>query len=112
MPPIASRSLVQKTPRTDAAYGRITVGQGIVIDPLHPQQATVFALVMNDQELRLFQKKLEQSFPERVEEAEADPVVVAQLGRDRPPDRACRERPPARSSFPATCRTGSHHGPT
>jgi hypothetical protein len=73
-------SLVQKTPRTDAAYGRITISQGIVIDPLHPKEATVFALVMNDQELQHFQKKLEQSFPERVEAAEADPIVVAQLG--------------------------------
>jgi anti-sigma factor RsiW len=72
--------LVQKMPRTDAAYGRITVSQGIVIDPLHPNEATVFALVMNDEELKHFQKKLEQRFPERVEDGEADPVVVAQLG--------------------------------
>jgi hypothetical protein len=72
--------LVQKTPRTDAVYGRITVSQGIVIDPLHPSEATVFALVMNDQELDHFRKKLEQSFPKAVEEAEPDPIVVAQLG--------------------------------
>ena len=71
--------LVQKTPRTEARYGRITVSQGIVIDPLHPQKATVFALVLNEQELRNFQKKLEQSFPQRVEDAEADPIVVGQL---------------------------------
>ena len=71
--------LVQTTPRTEARYGRIVVSQGIVIDPLHPQKATVFALVMNEQELRNFQKKLEQSFPDRVEDAEADPIVVAQL---------------------------------
>jgi anti-sigma factor RsiW len=72
--------LVQTTPRTDAGYGRITVSQGIVIDPLHPNEATVFALVMNDEELKHFQKKLEQSFPKRVEDGEADPVVVSQLG--------------------------------
>ena len=71
--------LVQKTPRTKATYGRITISQGIVIDPLHPQKATVFALVLNEQELRLFQKKLEQSFPQGVEDSEADPIVVAQL---------------------------------
>jgi hypothetical protein len=71
--------LVQKTPRTEAKYGRITVSQGIVIDPLHPNEATVFAMVLNEQELRHFQTKLEQSFPERVEDAEADPIVVAQL---------------------------------
>jgi len=71
--------LVQKTPRTEAAYGRITVSQGIVIDPRHPNEATVFALVLNEQELRHFQKKLEQSFPERVEDAAPDPGVVTQL---------------------------------
>jgi hypothetical protein len=71
--------LVQKTPRTEATYARITVSQGIVIDPLHPNEATVFALVMNEQELRNFRKTLEQSFPQHVEEASADPFLVTQL---------------------------------
>jgi len=71
--------LVKTSPRTEARYGRITVSQGIVIDPLHPQKATVFALVLNEQELKLFQKKLEQKFPQRVEDAEADSIVVGQL---------------------------------
>jgi hypothetical protein len=71
--------LVQKTPRTEATYARITVSQGIVIDPLHPNEATVFALVMNEQELRNFRKTLEQSFPQHVEEAGADPFLVTQL---------------------------------
>jgi hypothetical protein len=71
--------LVQKTPRTEASYGRITVSQGIVIDPRHPNEATVFALVMNEQEQRHFQRRLEQSFPQRVEDTEADPAVVTQL---------------------------------
>jgi hypothetical protein len=72
--------LVQTTPRTDAAYGRIAVSQGIVVDPLRPNEATVFALVMNEDELKHFKRKLEQSFPQGVEDTEADPVVVAQLG--------------------------------
>jgi hypothetical protein len=71
--------LVQKTPRTEASYGRITVSQGIVIDPRHPNEATVFALVMNEQELGHFQKKLKQSFPGRVDDVAADPAVVTQL---------------------------------
>jgi anti-sigma factor RsiW len=71
--------LVQKTPRTEATYGRITVSQGIIIDPQHPNEATVFALVMNDQELEIFQKRLAQSFPQQVEERGADPAVVTQL---------------------------------
>jgi hypothetical protein len=71
--------LVRKTPRTESAFGRITVAQGIVIDPLHPNEATVFALVMNEQELRHFRRKLQQSFPEHVEETGADPAVVTHL---------------------------------
>jgi len=71
--------LVQKTPRTEATYGRITISQGIIIDPQHPNEATVFALVMNDQELEIFQKRLAQSFPQQVEECGADPAVVTQL---------------------------------
>jgi len=71
--------IVKKTPRTEATYGRITVSQGIVIDPRHPNEATVFALVMNEQEQRNFQKRLEEEFPRRVEDASADPEVVTQL---------------------------------
>jgi hypothetical protein len=71
--------LVQTTPRTEASFAKIIVSQGIIIDPRHPNEATVFALVMNDQEQRLFQKKLEQSFPQRVQEVGADPVLVTQL---------------------------------
>jgi hypothetical protein len=78
--PDGVEQIVQQTPRTDATYGRITVSQGIVVDPLHPGEATVFALVMNEEELKLFRKRLEQAFPESVEDAEADPVVCAQLG--------------------------------
>jgi hypothetical protein len=71
--------LVKDTPRTDAAYGRITVSQGIVIDPRHPNEAAVFVLVMNDQELRRFQKRLELAFPQQVEETGVEPAVVTQL---------------------------------
>lgn len=73
--------LVQKTPRTEATYGRITVTHGIVIDPRHPNEATVFAMVMNDQELRHFQEQLQRSCaPDvQVEDADADPGVVTQL---------------------------------
>jgi hypothetical protein len=71
--------LVQTTPRTEATYGRITVSQGIVIDPRHPNEAAVFVLVMNDQEVRRFQKRLELAFPQQVESVNAEPAVVTQL---------------------------------
>ena len=72
-------SLLQQTPRGEPRYGRITVSQGIVIDPKHPDQATVFALVMNEQELRQLREKLEETFPDDFEESIAEPGVVTQL---------------------------------
>ncbi len=72
-------TLLQQSPRGEPRYGRITISQGIVIDPKHPDQATVFALVMNDQELRQLQEKLTKNFPNAVEESIAEPSVVTQL---------------------------------
>ena len=71
--------LIQKTRRSRPDYGRITVSQGIVIDPRHPDEAIVFALVMDDDELEQFQRQLKQTFPDAVEKADADPEVVTQL---------------------------------
>ena len=71
--------LLEKTPRRTASFGRITVSQGIVIDPDHPGEATVFAVVMDDRELKTFQGELEQSFPSAVEESGPRPEVVTQL---------------------------------
>lgn len=72
-------ALLKQTPRGEPFYGRITISQGIVIDPKHPDQATVFALVMNDRELRQLQAKLDETFPKAVEESIAEPSVVTQL---------------------------------
>ena len=72
-------SLLQQTPRGEPRYGRITVSQGIVIDPKHPDQATVFAVVMNEQELRQLREKLDETFPDDFEESVAEPGVVTQL---------------------------------
>ena len=73
--------LIRDTPRASPAYGRITIGQGIVIDPKHPNRATVFAVAMDERELRSLKAKLRETFPGSVEDADADPVVVAQLAR-------------------------------
>jgi|GEM_PF-1361459 len=71
--------LVRHTPRLNPSFGKITVSQGIVIDPNHPNQATVFALVMDQNEIAQFRNRLKQDLPTPVEEKEADPTVVTQL---------------------------------
>jgi hypothetical protein len=71
--------LVRRTPRIDPVFGKITVTQGIVIDPKHPNEATVFALVMDQREVEQFRNQLKQDFPTQFEETAPDPSVVTQL---------------------------------
>lgn len=71
--------LVRSAPRLDPAYGQITVSQGIVIDPKHPNKATVFALVLDDREMKQLRDKLNAEFPHAVQEEPADPSMVTRL---------------------------------
>ncbi|WP_254053372.1 anti-sigma factor family protein [Singulisphaera sp. GP187] len=71
--------LVRGIPRLDPLFGKITVSQGIVIDPKHPNQATVFALVMDQDEVEQFRNRLKLDFPAEFEEIVPDPMVVTQL---------------------------------
>jgi len=71
--------LVRDTARLDPLFGKITVSQGIVIDPKHPNEATVFALVMDQDEVEQFRNRLKLDFPTQFEETSPDPVVVTQL---------------------------------
>ena len=64
---------------TQFNYYKITIAQGIVIDPRHPDEATVFALVVNPNELNSLRDRLWTVFRDRVEEAPVDPKVVTQL---------------------------------
>jgi hypothetical protein len=52
-----------------------------VIDPRHPDQATVFALVVNPTELALLRKRLREELKvkDQVEEHTVDPAIVTQL---------------------------------
>ncbi len=70
-------SIVEQT--TQFNYYRITISQGIVIDPRHPDQATVFALVVGPHELHRLGQQLHKALHDRVEEADAEPEVVTQL---------------------------------
>ena len=91
--------LLETTPRRNSTYGRFTVSQGIVIDPDHPGEATVFAVVLDDHELRQLRARLDESFPEKVTEADPRPEVVTEPGRGRSglrpagDDRRDRDRP-------------------
>ena len=70
-------SLVERTTHHD--YYKITVSQGIVIDPHHPGKATVFAVVLDPGELDPFRKQLRDAFKDRLEDNEIDPAVTMQL---------------------------------
>jgi hypothetical protein len=70
-------SVVEHTTRHD--YFKITIAQGIVIDPRHPDQATVFALVLDESELATLRSRLQDAFKDQVREDVVDPGVAAQL---------------------------------
>ena len=70
--------MLEKTPMRHARFGRLTLSQGVIIDPARPGKATVYAVVMEESELREFSKTLRMTFPE-VMEAEPRPEVVTQL---------------------------------
>jgi hypothetical protein len=70
-------SVVERTTRFH--FYKITISQGIVIDPRHPDQATVFALVVNPNELDTLRRRLRTALMDRVEEPVVDPSIVTQL---------------------------------
>jgi len=118
-------------------YYRITVSQGIVIDPKHPGEATVFALVLEDSQLDTFRARLKKVLSDRVEEHQVEPAVVAQLAdigqilaiqpdpvgdviipdsprmaqlRDEPTLEQERSRPGVERSFPGRPERDTHSG--
>ena len=70
-------SVVERTTRF--GFFKITVSQGIVIDPRHPDQATVFALLVNPKELGRLRDQLKEALPDMIDETPADPGIVTQL---------------------------------
>jgi hypothetical protein len=70
-------SVVEHTTR----YGffKITVRQGIKIDPRHPEEATVFALIVNPAELNLLRDQLKVALPDICEETSVDREIVTRL---------------------------------
>jgi len=70
-------SIVERTTRFD--FFKITVSQGIVIDPRHPDEATVFAFVVNPNQLDRFHEQLKVALPGLVELEPVNPVIATQL---------------------------------
>ncbi len=70
-------SIVERTTHRD--YFKITVSQGIVIDPSHPDKATVFAVVLDENELEPFRDRLQRAFSDRLQEEDVNPLLVVQL---------------------------------
>ena len=70
-------SVVERTTRFN--FCKITVAQGIVIDPRHPDQATVFAFLANPNEVDRVLDQLKSVMPDAIEEAPADPMILTQL---------------------------------
>jgi hypothetical protein len=64
---------------TRFGFYKISISQGIVIDPRHPEEATVFALLVNPNQLDRLREQLRVALPDLVEEPTADPAVVTQL---------------------------------
>ncbi len=82
--------IVEQTTRFN--FYRFTISQGVVIDPRHPDQATVFALAVGPRELDGLRHSLRAALNGRVEEADVDPAIVARLA-EIGQVQACRPSP-------------------
>jgi anti-sigma factor RsiW len=90
-------TVVEKT--VHHGYFKMTISQGLVIDPRHPDEATVFTLVVNPGELDDLRNQLQIALADQVEERPADPRVVTQLA-DVGPVELARPASPAAVSIP------------
>jgi hypothetical protein len=70
-------SIVERTTHFD--YFKITVAQGIVIDPRHPGGAAVLAFVVEPDQLERFNDQLMAALPGLVERADLDAGIATQL---------------------------------
>jgi hypothetical protein len=84
---------------TQFNYYKITISQGIVLDPRHPDQATVFALVVGPRELESLRERLRRALNDRVEEESAEPGVITRLA-DIGHVEACSPSPSANMDIP------------
>ena len=74
-----SKSPASSRQTTHFGFYKITISHGIVIDPRHPEEATVFALLVNPKELDNLKEQLNAALPDSIEETPVDPRIVTQL---------------------------------
>ncbi len=74
------------THRTHPRHAEFRVAQGLALDPEHPGEAVIFAVVLDDTELRRFRRNMEDQFPgSGLAEAEpVAPALIAQLSEAGP----------------------------
>jgi hypothetical protein len=60
-------------------FSRISVPQGMEIDPRHPEEAVVFALLVKPGEVDRLRDQLKAALPDLLEESATDPGIVTQL---------------------------------
>ena len=73
------RSIIEHDGLREPEFGRITLAQGIVIDPEHPGEAEVYSVVMDEPSLRPFVEQIRAKFPAVELHAETEPTLVTQL---------------------------------
>lgn len=73
------RTLIEQDAAREPEFGRITLAQGIVIDPDQPGQAEVYSVVMSQASTEPFLRQLARAFPDVRIEPEAAPATVSHL---------------------------------
>ena len=72
-------NLLDTTPRKYSTYICITIDPNVAVDPKHPGGASVFAVVLDDQELGRLRVALRDEFHGNLEETDPNPQSVTQL---------------------------------
>jgi hypothetical protein len=77
----AARQHVANVVAENTRFGfyQITIAHGIVIDPRHPEEATVFAVVVSPTDFDKLKKQLNAGLPDAIEETPVDPQIMTQL---------------------------------
>ena len=73
------QSLIAQDARKNPEFGRITIYQGIVVDPSQPDEADVFPVVMDEPGSGPFLDRLLKRFPKMVVERDINPEFLTQL---------------------------------
>jgi hypothetical protein len=73
---------IGRSPLQEPEYGRISVAQGIVLDPKHPGEAVVFAVAASPRELHRLLGNLKRQFPDQPTQPGPVPAAVVTLLAD------------------------------